>query len=272
MCGWEVLDMKKIRMLLLFFAAAAAFVPALGAQSLKAMSLNGATGLFTIPTGRIAWEQAADLAVDLGGTYNFVHKNPIAKGAVNLFRWMEVSTAFDFQPQVQHDKPFDNSDAILGLKIQFPARSTAIALGGNMQIINRYPVAAEVLGQVYLAATYAGQVFAMPAETTVVLGYTIRENAAANIDYGMGFDLTLLPDIFQGFLHWIIDFSNFSYSAQPLGADAYNRGCLNTGLRIDIGAIPAMEKFKLSVDVIVTDAFDEDRSFVLGAMFGLSIL
>ncbi|GHV48382.1 hypothetical protein AGMMS49546_38870 [Spirochaetia bacterium] len=30
-------------------------------QALKAMSLNGATGLFSIPSGRIGWEEAADL-------------------------------------------------------------------------------------------------------------------------------------------------------------------------------------------------------------------
>jgi hypothetical protein len=254
------------------FLAALAFASPVRAQSLNAMGLNGASGLFTIPTGRIAWGKTADLGIDLGGSYNFVQKNPIVKAAFSLFKWVEVSTAFDFQPRSQSDKALSNTNALFGLKVQLPTGNTAVAVGGNMQIINHAPSNTNIRGQIYASATYSGTFFSMPAETTVVLGYTFRENMVSDIDYGMGFDMILLPNVFKRYLHWIVDFSNFSYSVDPLGADAYYRGCLNTGLRVDIGALPALKKFKFVVDIMMTDAFDEDRSFMIGAMFGMSIL
>jgi hypothetical protein len=236
------------------------------------MGLNGAAGLFGIPTGRIAWEQDTDLGVDTGGGYNFIQKNAMLRGAVNLFKWVEVSTAFDFQPPLQGEEGLDNMDTLFGVKVQVPWEAAALALGGNMQIISHPPVTTDVAGQVYMAVTYSGVFFTMPAETTAVVGYTIGEDAAGDIDYGMGFDLLLWPDVFQGCIHWILDFSNFSYSVQPLGADAYYRGCLNTGFRINIGAVSALDKLKFSVDIIITDAFDRSRSFVLGTMLGWAFL
>jgi hypothetical protein len=264
-------DVKKRAVLAAVFLAGVFVLPG-AAQPVRAMGLNGATGLFGIPTGRIAWEQEADLGVDTGGGYNLIQKNAMIRGAVNLFKWVELSTAFDFQPPLQGGRGLDNMDALFGVKMQFPWEAAALALGGNMQILNCHPAATGVVGQVYTAITYSGVFFTMPAETTAVLGYTIRRETAGDIDYGMGFDLLLWPDVFQGCIHWIVDFSNFSYSAQPLGADAYYRGCLNTGFRINIGAVPALDRMKFSVDIIITDAFDQDRSFVLGAMLGWAFL
>ena len=126
--------------------------------------------------------------------------------------------------------------------------------------------------QIYLAATYPGDFFNMPAETTVVVGKTFIEDADNdNIDFGMGFDLNLFPKIFSGYIHWINDFSNFSYSAQAYGADAGARGVFNSGIRIDLASIPAFSKYKFAIDAIVTDALDANRAFSLGVAFGAPI-
>jgi len=50
------------------------------------------------------------------------------------------------------------------------------------------------------------------------------------VDFGMGFDLLLFPQQLQGYVHWINDFANFSYSFQPSGANPFTRGVFNTGL------------------------------------------
>jgi len=243
------------------------------------MSLNGSTGLYSIPSGRIGWESSTNLGLDLG--YHAIIRDGAASNIprfnLSLFKLAEISGAFDFQPD-GYFSPNKGTDFLGGLKIHLPLEkltSTAIALGGNFQALNmentgpyRYNA-----GQIYAAFTYAGQFFNMPAETTVVVGKTFREHQSdSNIDYGMGFDLLLFPKVFNRFAHWITDFSNFSYSVEAFGADAWYRGVLNTGVRLDLSTIPGLGKFKFNIDLIVTDAFDDNRAFSVGAVFGLPVL
>lgn len=266
----------------LFILMAGLAVSALNAQSssLKGMSLNGATGLYSIPSGRIGWERISDLGLDLG--YHAVideKATHIPKIALSLFKWVEVSAAFDIQPEGYNlyslNSPDKRTDFIGGLKVQLPVSKTAIALGGNIQAHN---LGSDELwrrnaGQVYVAVTYAGEFFSWPAETTVVFGKTfIEDDKSSDIDFGMGFDLILLPKVFQNYVHWITDFANFSYSYEAIGADYRSRGVLNTGIRIDLASIPALNKFKFTVDMTLTDALDKNRSFALGAVFGIPVL
>jgi hypothetical protein len=273
--------MKRISVCL-FFAAAILASPAVFAQSsLKGMSLNGATGLYSIPTARIGWERSSNFGLDLGYHALIDEKAAhIPKLSLSLFKLLELSAAIDIQPeQVQGSS---GTDFIGSLKFQFPfTGSTAIALGGNFQALNlgnnvktstsywgRYNA-----GQIYLALTWAGQLFGMPAETSIVLGKTfIQDHSDKNIDFGMGFDVVLLPKVLQRYVHWVTDFANFSYSVEPWSADSRWRGVHNTGLRIDLAAIPALSKFKFALDFFLTDAFDEDRAFALGLVFGVPIL
>jgi hypothetical protein len=195
---------------------------------------------------------------------------------------VELSAAFDIQPDgygysygYNLYSPDKGTDFIGGLKVQLPVSKTAIALGGNIQAHNlgsKEPWRRNA-GQIYVAVTYAGEFFSWPAETTVVLGKTfIEDDKSSDIDFGMGFDLILLPKVFQNYVHWITDFANFSYSASPVGADYRSRGVLNTGIRIDLASIPALSKFKFALDITLTDALDDNRSFALGAVFGIPIL
>ena len=267
--------MRNVRFLCVLFLLAALGINGLGAQSLRSMSLNGSTGLYSIPSGRIGWERTRDVGLDFG--YNAIINEKvdhIPKASLSLFKWVELSVAFDIQPDgyIPRDK---GTDFLGGLKVQLPLTKTAIALGGNFQALNmgetgyyRYNA-----GQIYAAVTYAGQFFSMPAETTVVLGKTFREHTSDwDIDFGMGFDLLLFPNIFDRFVHWVTDCSNFSYSVEPFSADAWYRGVVNTGLRIDLSAIPSLSKFKFTIDALVTDAFDHNRAFSIGVTFGVPIV
>lgn len=269
--------MKKAGLSLWLFCTFFLIIPALSAQtgagtsSLKGMTLNGSTGLYTVPSGRIGWERSADIGFDFGTSYNFFSENPIIKTGVSLFHWVEFTGAVDLQPK-NDDK--SNTDGMLGVKLQFPTEKTAIAVGGNIQFLTRlgdYRTA----GQMYVAVTYGGEFFTWPAETTLALGYTFREDDGNidkdNIDFGMGIDLLLIPEVFGNFVHWVADFSNFAYSDQPLGENAWYRGCLNTGIRVDIAAIPALSKFKFAFDFMMLDILDTDRSIALGFMFGVPL-
>jgi hypothetical protein len=275
-------------------------------QSLKSTSLNGVTGLYSIPSGRIGWERSRDLGLDLG--YHAIINDDgaahIPTVTLSLFKWIEVSAAFDIQPDrnywyldnlILKRGTAKNDDLLFGVKVQLPTNVTnsnnpALAVGTNIHLVNfadddKNASPADFVYtafQFYAAASYAGSFFTMPAETTVVVGKTIYAGYDNNsdVDFGMGFDLILLPDVFQRYIHWIIDFANFDYSDNSWPNSLYHgtgspwyRGILSTGIRVDLANIPALSKFKFAVDIIFNDLFDNhSRSFTIGAMFGIPIL
>lgn len=253
-----------VAVLVLFVMAA----PGITAQSLKGMSLNGATGLIGIPSGRIGWEHSAEFGFDLGyhAVFDDNETAHIPKASLSLFQFLELAYAYDT------NRGEDNEDILVSGKIQLPTQGTAVAIGGNLQMLQRNGED-ESAQQIFVAATYPGTFFRMPAETTFVVGKTFGDVGPGDeaIDFGMGFDLLLFPDVFQGYVHWINDFANFSYSLDAVGAVAGIRGAFNTGIRIDVAANPNFSRYKFVIDAIMTDALDENRAVALGLAFGAPI-
>jgi hypothetical protein len=260
----------------------------LAAQSPNSQSLNGSTGLYSIPTGRIGWE-TSNLGLDFG--YRAVINNDMDTShipalTVSLLKIFELSAAFDIQPDIWYFEDQGNHDLLFGLKIMIPTKgNTSIAVGCSLQLIN---VSNEHdfdynAYQPYVAFTYPGSFFKMPAETTVVFGKTFYSGGPdnnSNIDFGMGFDLILFPDALGKAVHLIIDFANFSYSDNSWpntsfyhSGPAWYRGVLNTGFRIDLSTIPQLSKVKFVIDFIFNDLFDAgQRSFTVGAVFGVNVM
>ncbi|MDR2159540.1 MAG: hypothetical protein LBP23_05700 [Treponema sp.] len=290
--------MKKIGRLPLVCGILFLVVPVLCAQntgsqvpSLKGMTLNGATGLYTVPSARTGWERSADVGLDFGGSFNFFEHNGIIKAGLSLFKWVELTGAVDFQPMDDHypantraglrdsldDDQFDN-DLVFGAKVQFPTGKTAVALGGNVQFLSR-DEHWRPAGQIYVAATYGGSFFDWPAEVSAALGYTFTKESHKDIDFGMGFDMVLMPNVLKNFVHWVVDYSNFSYSVDSVGTNTWYRGALNTGIRVDLASIPALKKYKFVVDLVFLDILDDDDSLLKGggrtigvsAVFGLPL-
>jgi len=285
--------MKKIFTIICLITFALLLVPSAFAQSTDAagfrgQSINGSTGLFSIPTGRVGWDRTKNFGIDFG--YRAVINNDMGVAHIpaitmTLFKAVEISAAFDIQPDyIYEGNKETNNDLLLGLKIKLPTTpTTPISIGFNFHPINIESEHHNYFAyQPYVAITYRGSFFAMPAETTVVFGKTFysggRDNNS-NIDFGMGFDIILFPDVFKNTVHWIIDFANFGYSdhAWPNNwggsqTSAVWRGILNTGFRIDLSSIPALNKYKFLIDFIFNDLFDAgQRSFTVGAVFGLEI-
>jgi len=280
--------MKKSLVFTGIILCAMIFTPCLSAQTgVSGQSMNGSTGLFSIPSGRIGWDNAGNLGLDFG--YRAVINNDsgvshIPALTVSIFKFVELSAAFDFQPEYNYVNNKENGDMLMGIKFKLPfAINTSIAIGGNIQLINiGNDKRSYNAYQPYLAITYPGNFFSMTAETTIVFGKTFYSGGPgndSNIDFGMGFDLILFPDVFGNAVHWIIDFANFSYSDNSWPHNSYPhtnawwRGVLNTGFRIDLSTIPALSKFKILIDLVFNDLFDDGaRSFTAGAVFGFSAL
>jgi len=284
--------MKKIFTIVCLITFALISIPSALAQSTDAagfrgQSMNGSTGLFSIPTGRVGWDRTKNFGIDFG--YRTIINNDMGVAHIpaltmTLFKTVEISAAFDIQPDFNYRNNKENNDLLLGLKIKLPTTpTTPISIGFNYHPINIENEQHNYFAyQPYVAITYKGTFFAMPAETTVVFGKTFYSGGPennSNIDFGMGFDIILFPDVFKNTVHWIIDFANFGYSdhAWPNNwggsqTAAVWRGILNTGFRIDISSIPALNKFKFLIDFIFNDLFDSGyRSFTVGAVFGLEI-
>jgi hypothetical protein len=273
--------MKKTTVCVLL---ALALVLPLAAQSggVNSMGFSGTTGLYVVPTAHLGWEES-DVGFNAGVHTNYddrVEKfNTLLQFNISLFKWVELAAAYDIQPEFSGIK--DNDDFLFGIKVKLPVTATNIALGANIDYGEIGSRGDHFGNQFYGVVTYDAEFFSMPAETTLFVGKTFIDGARSdsNIDFGMGFDLIILPKYLQSFVHWLIDFSNFGYSipAHSLQSNSGwgldpSRGILNTGLRIDLSQIPALNKFTFAFDAYLTDAFDDKtRGFGLGVVFGASL-
>lgn len=278
---------------LTFFGIILMCTSALSAQSLRSMTFNGATGLYTIPSGYVSWKDSTyNCGLDVGyhGILN-TQPNHLVNLNLALFRWAEISLAYDFQYNYSaNNYTYDhNDDLILGTKITIPSfRNTAIGIGGNIQFLNmgensfssniegfnRSFGGHYIAGQLYAAITYRSSFFGSEAETTMMIGKTLYKGMGGGLDFGMGFDLILLPQYLSHLFHIIIDFSNFSYSDSLNPKLSTARGVLSTGCRLDLSVIPPLSGFKLTVDALVTIGLDRGRegsAFALGLVLGFPL-
>jgi hypothetical protein len=206
--------MKKVCTCFLTLLFVFVAVSAMAQEQVVTMGLNGATGIYSLPTGRVSWygktfgfnvgyhlSIASPFKADhssvtwpTGHTVDddtqFGHLIGVNFG---FLKWFELSAAFDIQPSYWTQSSGDNNDLIIGAKFQLPFKNAslpAIAVGGNLQFINmggddKNKAAAPMewneyanTAQIYGAATYTANFFNAPVETTVVLGKTfvINEN------------------------------------------------------------------------------------------------
>ncbi|RME90334.1 MAG: hypothetical protein D6767_06990 [Candidatus Hydrogenedentota bacterium] len=224
-------------------------------------SIGGTTGLITTPTANVAWGKSS-FGFNLGTHFIADKNNSITpKATIGIAGKAELGATYDIQ-----DK--ESNDLLLHGKFRFhQSGDTALAIGGNFQSINYGPNFNDTAGQIYLATTYGASFFKMPSETTIVFGKTFAPGAESNIDFSMGFDLNLAPSVFKGYIHWLLDFANYSYSIDPRGAGA-GRGIFNTGIRVAV--LRDSPNMLLNLDLMILDALDTNRSFGAGLAFGMA--
>ncbi|MBS0616628.1 MAG: hypothetical protein JSR44_00440 [Spirochaetes bacterium] len=227
-------------------------------------NIAGQTGLIATPTARINFEGegSGDVAASVG--YNYANNGTgysTPRVNVALFDRWELGGAYN--------SANNENDFLLHTKLRFSPWSgkgnSALAVGGTYQNMGTNP--SLTAGQFYLAATYTAQFFGMEADTSIVLGKTFGTYVpTGNLDFSMGFDLNLFPSIFNGYVRWLNELSNYDFIYRNAPTAAYYRGAFNTGIRIPI--LKHMEKMKFDVSFIVTDALDNERGFALNASFG----
>jgi len=272
--------------LLFFILFSLSFTAFLHAEAFRSPSIGGATGLIITPTSHTGWEGSRfgfdvaahyiDNSDNVGSDEGYmVYKALLGLGVSGTN--LEIGFTYDDQPDYDAYHNKDTDDMMLNAKWEF---TEGLAVGCNFQMMQVNTTGNDRNDfQLYLAATYPGNFFSMPAETTLVVGHTFwgkdaGDNENKNIDFSMGFDLDLAPSIFKNYVHWINDFSNYSYSTEGGGATdvggaiSLSRGVFNTGFRI---AFLRDKKYKLNLDVIMTDALDENRDWAIGAAFGMSL-
>lgn len=247
------------------------------ATAFSSQSIGGTTGLISTPTAQVAWD-GNDFAVD-GGVHYLKNGGTVSttpKATICLFKRFEAGITYD----MQKPESSDNNDLLAHAKFRFfPWNGTGksnLAIGGNYQFIKQPDWNGKSndyrCWQGYLAATYSGEFFGMPAETTLVFGKTFGDKEIVdsdNIDFSMGFDLQLLPSIFQGYLHWINDFANYGYSVDTRNINnAGVRACFNTGARLAV--LKDSNRFKLNIDILYLDVLDSNRCFGMGVSGGLA--
>lgn len=245
-------------------AALALFGTSITAAAFKGPGLGGASGLIGIPTARTSWEGSSSNSIGLDAGMHYLGQGEAMapKMLLTLFERFEVGGMYLGQ---------DNNNAWgLNSKFRFAPWSgrgnSAIAIGYRMD--NGLTVEGTS-HQLYLTTTYGGKFFGMSAESTMVMGKTFGDRSRdGDIDFGMGFELDFFPSVFNGYLHWINDFSNFSWHnwSRTVGT---NRGIFNTGARIAV--LKNHSRLKFDIDVLGTDLLDDNRGFAIGGVFGLRI-
>ena len=261
---------KKLIVILIVALISIFLTTPLFSQSIKGLSLGGATGLITTPSGMVAWEGSTDLGLDFGYHFStnrgFGENESIVNVVLTMFSVFETGITMDLQ------QGENETDVLVFGKYQmYNSGDSGMAIGGNFQVIDLGPAASSQYGQIYLASTYAGNFMDVPAVTTLVFGKTFNINEAwdNSVDFSMGFDLSLFPGVFHGYLHWISEFSNYSYSMDSIITNASSRGAFNTGIRVEL--LPN-SRYKLVLDATLMDVFDTGiNSFTLGGSFGLPI-
>lgn len=250
--------MKKI---LITLMAAVATTSAFGYTSLN---VAGQTGLIATPTARINGEGNGGTSVTGGYTYfNNGQTFHVPQANIALFDRWEIGGAYN------STEGTNRNDYLVHTKLRFSPWSgrgnSALAIGGSYQSLNSSP--STTAGQVYLAATYEAQFFGMEADTSVVVGKTFGTGVRdGDVDFSMGFDLNLFPSVFNGYVRWLNELSNYDFLYLNAPTAAIARGAFNTGLRIPI--LKHLSSMKFDLTIKMTDALDNERGFGVGAVFG----
>lgn len=257
----KVLSLSAAKVSILVFFALTVLPFTNATAGWRSMTMSGQTGLINLPSARVSWEKRF-FGLDLGYHYASEGSHHLPKVTATMFNRWELGGVFDsYDP--------DNSDVMMHTKFRFypwtGAIRSALALGGKYQTFND---GNNNGGQLYLAMTYPGRFLGMPAETSMLFGYSFGDlNPDSNVDFGMGFDLFLLPSVFKGYIHWIADFTN--HPNLPIGPMRTDRGIFNTGLRIT--PINSSRGMTLAIDVLLLDGLDTNRSFGIGLDFGIAL-
>ncbi len=234
--------MVLLTIIILLLANANIFSSSVGGNT----TLGGVNGYIVIPSAEPVYS-SKDSTVTTG-------YSAIFSGKFAHIPFIQFGFAKDFEVGLSVDIE-DSADVLLNAKWRFSSgKNSSIAVGLVGQALNIAATNSSFAAQLYMATTFSSTFIDWPTKTTVLVGYTFDKTLDTNIDFGMAFETPFLEDVFNDKVTFLIDFGNVSYSADPSGGDANNRGLLNIGLRLL--PVEFMKSVFVTMDLRALDLFD----------------
>ena len=209
-------------------------------------SLGGMVGYVVVPSAEVV-PSAKNPAVNTAYSATFTGSQAvhIPSLAISFSDRIETSFAVDIA---------DNTDLLLGGKWRFSKTTSSSYAAGVLLQLSDVTNTNKVAAQLYVASTFESSIMDLPSKTTILLGYTFKEQLNSNIDFALAFQTPLLPDTFKGNVDLLLDFGNVSYSTTPSAGKAENRGMVNVGLRLN--PLEILPSVYFGLDIRAMDLFD----------------
>ena len=251
--------MKKIITLILVLLIVA-LIPIIASATSGSTTLAGSSGYVVIPSA-IPVESKTSTTFSSG--YNAMFS------MVNKFShipYIQMGFAKDFEAALAFDIGI-TTDILLQAKWRFIEKNnTHFAFILNGQGLDITKGSRYFAAQTGFAATFDSAIMNFDSRTTVFLGYTFDKTINTDIDFGMAFETPLWKKNMKEIVSAVMDFGNVSYSVNPSGGDATDRGSLNFGLRLL--PIEFIKNAYITADLRLLDLFDHSgRAISAGVSF-----
>lgn len=250
--------MSKSKFLLVITLLVFSLTTISGALKEGNATLGGVNGYVTLPKASVV-DSDKTPSITTGYTAIF----SIADGFAHI-PFVQMGFAKNFEASIAFDIDSEDFDLIVNAKWRFVEKdNTSVAFGitGEGLTLQNDPDFAFLT---YFATTFNSTFINWPSKTTLLLGYTFTRNLNSNIDFGVGFEVPLWQKVFKGKVNLLVDFGNVSYSANPSGGEAKDRGLFNIGLRLL--PLEFIRNTYFSFDLGLIDIFDhQGRAFSAGA-------
>ncbi|MGM0431558.1 MAG: hypothetical protein ACQEQU_02465 [Spirochaetota bacterium] len=209
-------------------------------------SLSGATGVIILPSARI--DDAGTTLVTSGYSVlysrsGFAHIPFLRLGFTN---GLELHGATEIINE--------SFDLLLGGSWRFLQREQSAFAAGLETYITGMPQQYDVAAHGYFVTTFQGRFIDFPATTTLLLGYTFDWEWTSDINFAVGFETPFFSEVLGRGIDFLLDFGNVSYSSNPSGGKAEERGLVNIGLRLL--PIKLSPNISLGAKLAALDLFD----------------
>lgn len=216
--------MRRTGILILLLIVTVQLAAADETWNLGRSTLSGSPGVITIPSAKVDAESSMLVTSGYSLLYSrsdFAHIPFLRLGFTN---GLELHGATDIT-----EKSFD---LLLGGSWSFlQGEESAFAAGLETYVTDMFQVS-EFAAHGYLVSTFQGRFIAFPARTTLLLGYTFDREWTSDINFAVGFETPFLKETIGRRVDFLLDFGNVSYSSNPSGGKAEERGLVNIGLRL----------------------------------------
>jgi hypothetical protein len=234
--------------------------PIVASASTGSATLSGTSGYVVIPSAiPITSQQKTSFSTGYTAMFS-------ATNSFSHIPFIQMGFAKNFEAALALDISL-TTDILLQAKWRFLEKDkTNFAFIINGQALDVANTTRYFAAQTGFAATFDSSIMNFDSKTTVYLGYTFDKTLTSDIDFGMAFETPLWKKGMNEIVNLVMDFGNVSYSVNPSGGDAQDRGSLNFGLRLlPVEFIP--NGFILA-DLRLLDLFDHSgRAISAGVSF-----